>query len=77
MADREESSRPLPTVEVGGFYAEASMAPLEGIGVALILRPVGADDTTHRLCLTKTFQGRLSLSTTLGRGDSCDQTPTA
>lgn len=61
-----------PTVEVEGRYSDdISVYPLSGgIAVALTLRPEGSDKATeamNHVIITKTKDGRFSLSTTVGK----------
>ena len=65
-ADREPRLTALPTVEVEGFYSNISVSPLTGGYVTLVLQPVGARDSMNWLVMTKTADGRLSLSTMCG-----------
>lgn len=68
IADRDPEPAAFPTVEVEGRYSdELSLSPLSGgVGVALVLRPQGADEPKNYVVITKTKDGRLSLSTTVG-----------
>jgi len=65
-ADREPQIAGLPSVEIEGFYSSISMSPLTGGFVELVLQPVGARDSRNWLVVTKTPDGRLSMSTTCG-----------
>ncbi len=66
--DREQVLSAFPVVEIEGrFSDDLTMSPLNGgAGVALVLRPAGADQSGRYVTITKTENGRFSLSTTVG-----------
>jgi hypothetical protein len=68
VADRDPMLAAFPTVEVEGrFSDDLTLSPLSGgAGVALVLRPEGAGESKNCVTITKTKDGRLSLSTAVG-----------
>ena len=65
-ADRESPATPFPILEIGGCYMDATIKPLTGGYNALVLVPNNAEDPNNYLVITKTNEGRLSLSTSVG-----------
>jgi hypothetical protein len=67
IADRDHKVAAFPTVEVEGCYSDdLSVSPLSSGGVALVLQPECANEPKNHVVITKTKNGRLSLSTTVG-----------
>jgi hypothetical protein len=69
FAGRDSLTSAFPTVEIEGIYSDCSISPLTGGGTALILRPKGVDNTSNYVVITKTKNGTLSLSTTVGEAN--------
>lgn len=66
-AGEEQMPSAFPTVEVEGRYSDAaSVSPLVGDGIALMLQPAGTRDSRNWVVITKTPKGRFSLSLTVG-----------
>jgi hypothetical protein len=71
-ADSNSMLGAFPTVEIEGRYADdVSVVTLSGgVGVALVLHPKRSDKPMNYVTITKTKEGRLSLSITVGEAQS-------
>jgi hypothetical protein len=65
-ADRELPVTPFPVLEIGGYYVDASVKSLIGVGTVLVLVPNGTLGPSKYLTITKTKDGHLSVATSLG-----------
>lgn len=65
-ADRELSPGPFPVLEIAVYSSRVSTSYAVDVGPVLILHPKNTDETRHCVVLTRTKDGRLSLSTSVG-----------
>jgi len=66
-ADKDIWFSAFPTLEMGVYCSGLHISSLTGGGMVLILRPQGVQHSQNLLAITKTAEGRFSLSTTLGQ----------